>query len=251
GGGLKEKPEPHRGVATPDAALATPATPSNRYITARSLPDKAIDLVDEAASRLRMQIDSKPEALDELDRRIMQMKIEREALKKESDAASRDRLKTLEHDLVELEEKAGVLTAKWQEEKKSVSDVQSIKEQLARARADVEVAQRKGDFAKAGELSYGVIPNLEKQLKAIEDKESSNLANEAVTPEQIAAVVSRWTGIPVDKMLEGEREKLLHMEQSLEQRVVGQDEAVRAVANAVRRARAGLQDPNRPIGSLP
>jgi ATP-dependent Clp protease ATP-binding subunit ClpB len=248
--GIKEKYEVHHGVRITDSAIVAAAQLSNRYITDRFLPDKAIDLMDEASSRLRMQIDSKPEALDELDRRIMQLKIEREALKKESDAASRDRLKTLEHDLAELEEKAGVLTAKWQEEKKSVSDVQSIKEQLDRARAEVEVAQRKGDFAKAGELSYGVIPGLEKQLKAIEDKESANLANEAVTPEQIAAVVSRWTGIPVDKMLEGEREKLLHMESSLENRVVGQDEAVRAIANAVRRARAGLQDPNRPIGSF-
>jgi ATP-dependent Clp protease ATP-binding subunit ClpB len=248
--GLKEKYEVHHGVRITDSAIVAAAQLSNRYITDRFLPDKAIDLMDEAASRLRMQIDSKPEALDELDRRIMQMKIEREALKRETDAASRDRLKTLEHDLAELEDKAHVLTAKWQEEKKSVQDVQSIKEQLDRARADVEVAQRKGDFAKAGELSYGVIPGLEKQLKAIEDKESANLANEAVTPEQIAAVVSRWTGIPVDKMLEGEREKLLHMEASLEKRVVGQDEAVRAIANAVRRARAGLQDPNRPIGSF-
>jgi len=248
--GIKEKYEVHHGVRITDSAIVAAAQLSNRYITDRFLPDKAIDLMDEASSRLRMQIDSKPEALDELDRRIMQLKIEREALKKEPDAASRDRLKTLEHDLAELEEKAGVLTARWQEEKKSVSDVQSIKEQLDKARAEVEVAQRKGDFAKAGELSYGVIPSLEKQLKAIEDKESANLANEAVTPEQIAAVVSRWTGIPVDKMLEGEREKLLHMEQSLENRVVGQDEAVRAIANAVRRARAGLQDPNRPIGSF-
>jgi ATP-dependent Clp protease ATP-binding subunit ClpB len=248
--GIKEKYEVHHGVRITDSAIVAAAQLSNRYITDRFLPDKAIDLMDEASSRLRMQIDSKPEALDEIDRRIMQLKIEREALKKESDAASRDRLKTLEHDLAELEEKGAVLTAKWQEEKKSVSDVQSIKEQLDKARAEVEVAQRKGDFAKAGELSYGVIPNLEKQLKAIEDKDASNLANEAVTPEQIAAVVSRWTGIPVDKMLEGEREKLLHMEESLENRVVGQDEAVRAISNAVRRARAGLQDPNRPIGSF-
>ncbi|MBS0471928.1 MAG: ATP-dependent chaperone ClpB [Proteobacteria bacterium] len=248
--GIKEKYEVHHGVRITDSAIVAAAQLSNRYITDRFLPDKAIDLMDEASSRLRMQVDSKPEELDELDRRIMQMKIEREALKKEHDAASRDRLKTLEHDLAELEEEAAILTAKWQEEKKSVADVQSIKEQLDRARAEVEVAQRKGDFAKAGELSYGVIPNLEKQLKAIEDKDSSNLANESVTPEQIAAVVSRWTGIPVDKMLEGEKEKLLHMEDALENRVVGQHEAVRAIANAVRRARAGLQDPNRPIGSF-
>jgi ATP-dependent Clp protease ATP-binding subunit ClpB len=248
--GLKEKYEVHHGVRITDSAIVAAAQLSNRYITDRFLPDKAIDLMDEAASRLRMQVDSKPEALDELDRRIMQLKIEQAALQKETDAASKDRLKTLVRDLAELEEKAATLTAKWQEEKKSVQDVQSIKEQLDKARAEVEVAQRRGDFAKAGELSYGVIPNLEKRLKAIEDKESTVLAKEAVTPEQIAAVVSRWTGIPVDKMLEGEREKLLHMEQSLEQRVVGQDEAVRAVSNAVRRARAGLQDPNRPIGSF-
>ncbi|MBV9903765.1 MAG: ATP-dependent chaperone ClpB, partial [Alphaproteobacteria bacterium] len=248
--GLKEKYEVHHGVRITDSAIVAAAQLSNRYITDRFLPDKAIDLMDEAASRLRMQVDSKPEELDELDRRIMQMKIEREALKKETDVASRDRLKTLERELAELEEQSATLTAKWQEEKKSVQDVQSIKEQLDKARAEVEVAQRKGDFAKAGELSYGVIPGLEKQLKAIEEKDSSNLANESVTPEQIAAVVSRWTGIPVDKMLEGEREKLLHMEASLENRVVGQDEAVRAISNAVRRARAGLQDPNRPIGSF-
>ncbi|MBV9418810.1 MAG: ATP-dependent chaperone ClpB, partial [Alphaproteobacteria bacterium] len=248
--GLKEKYEVHHGVRITDSAIVAAAQLSNRYITDRFLPDKAIDLMDEAASRLRMQVDSKPEELDELDRRIMQMKIEREALKKETDAASRDRLKTLERELAELEEQSATLTAKWQEEKKSVQDVQSIKEQLDKARAEVEVAQRKGDFAKAGELSYGVIPGLEKQLKAIEEKDSSNLANESVTPEQIAAVVSRWTGIPVDKMLEGEREKLLHMEDALENRVVGQSEAVRAIANAVRRARAGLQDPNRPIGSF-
>jgi ATP-dependent Clp protease ATP-binding subunit ClpB len=248
--GLKEKYEVHHGVRITDSAIVAAAQLSNRYITDRFLPDKAIDLMDEAASRLRMQIDSKPEALDELDRRIVQLKIEQAALRRETDTASKDRLHTLEHDLAELEEKANVLTAKWQEEKKSVQDVQSIKEQLDRARADVEVAQRKGDFAKAGELSYGVIPGLEKQLKAIEDKENADLANEAVTPEQIAGVVSRWTGIPVYKMLEGEKEKLLKMEEALEKHVVGQDEAVRAIANAVRRARAGLQDPNRPIGSF-
>ncbi|MEJ0025622.1 MAG: ATP-dependent chaperone ClpB [Rhizomicrobium sp.] len=248
--GLKEKYEVHHGVRITDSALVAAAQLSNRYITDRFLPDKAIDLMDEAASRLRMQVDSKPEELDELDRRIMQLKIEQAALKKETDAASKDRLKTLEHDLAELEEKANVLSAKWQEEKKSVQDVQGLKEQLDKARMEVEVAQRKGDFARAGELSYGVIPGLERQLKAIEDKETNSLAKEAVTPEQIAAVVSRWTGIPVDKMLEGEKDKLLKMEDALEQRVVGQHEAVRAIANAVRRARAGLQDPNRPIGSF-
>jgi ATP-dependent Clp protease ATP-binding subunit ClpB len=248
--GLKEKYEVHHGVRITDSAIVAAAQLSNRYITDRFLPDKAIDLMDEAASRLRMQVDSKPEALDELDRRIIQLKIEEAALKKETDKASQDRLKTLTHDLAELEEKAGVLSAKWQEEKKSVSDVQGLKEQLDRARMDVEIAQRKGDFARAGELSYGVIPDLERKLKAIEEKDSNNLAKESVTPEQIASVVSRWTGIPVDKMLEGEKDKLLKMESALESRVVGQHEAVRAIANAVRRARAGLQDPNRPIGSF-
>ncbi|HMA81978.1 MAG TPA: AAA family ATPase, partial [Candidatus Binatia bacterium] len=248
--GLKEKYEVHHGVRITDSALVAAAQLSNRYITDRFLPDKAIDLMDEAASRLRMQVDSKPEELDELDRRIIQLKIEQAALKKETDKASKDRLVTLEHDLAELEDKAAVLTAKWQEEKKSVQDVQGLKEKLDKARMDVEVAQRKGDFARAGELTYGVIPDLERKLKAIEDKEKSALVHESVTPEHIAQVVSRWTGIPVDKMLEGEREKLLKMEQALEQRVVGQHEAVRAISNAVRRARAGLQDPNRPIGSF-
>ncbi|HEV2651594.1 MAG TPA: ATP-dependent chaperone ClpB [Rhizomicrobium sp.] len=248
--GLKEKYEVHHGVRITDSAIVAAATLSNRYITDRFLPDKAIDLMDEAASRLRMQVDSKPEELDELDRRIMQLKIEQAALRKETDHASKDRLKNLEHELAELDDKAAVLTARWHDEKKSVQDVQGLKEQLDKARMEVEVAQRKGDFARAGELSYGVIPDLERKLKAIEDKDSNSLAKEAVTPEQIAGVVSRWTGIPVDKMLEGERDKLLKMEAGLEQRVVGQDEAVRAIANAVRRSRAGLQDPNRPIGSF-
>ncbi len=218
--GLKEKYEVHHGVRITDAAIVAAATLSNRYITDRFLPDKAIDLMDEAASRLRMQVDSKPENLDELDRRIVQLKIEREALKKETDKASKDRLQTLEHDLAELEEKSATLTAKWKEEKKSVSDVQSLKEQLDRARAEVEIAQRKGDFARAGELTYGQIPQLEKKIAEIDSKNQAALVNEAVTPENIAQVVSRWTGIPVDKMLEGEREKLLHMESSLENRVV-------------------------------
>ena len=248
--GLKEKYELHHGVRITDSAIVAAATLSNRYITDRFLPDKAIDLMDEAGSRLRMQIDSKPEALDELDRRIMQLKIEREALKKETDKASKDRLAALEKELGDLEDQSASLTAKWQEEKKSVADVQSLKEKLDQARSEVEVAQRKGDFARAGELTYGVIPDLERQLKAIEDKKNDSFNAEAVTEENIAQVVSRWTGIPVDKMLTGEREKLLHMEASLEKRVVGQDEAVRAIANAVRRARAGLQDPNRPIGSF-
>jgi ATP-dependent Clp protease ATP-binding subunit ClpB len=248
--GLKEKYEVHHGVRITDGAIVAAATLSNRYITDRFLPDKAIDLMDEAGSRLRMQVDSKPEALDELDRRIVQLKIEREALKKESDKASKDRLSTLEHDLAELEEQSGALTAKWQEEKKSVSDVQGLKERLDTARQEVEIAQRRGDFARAGELTYGEIPTLEKHIREIDEKNSAALVNEAVTAENIAQIVSRWTGIPVDRMLEGEREKLLHMETSLEQRVIGQDEGVRAISNAVRRARAGLQDPNRPIGSF-
>src|SRR5580692_10223249 len=248
--GLKEKYELHHGVRITDSAIVAAATLSNRYITDRFLPDKAIDLMDEAGSRLRMQIDSKPEKLDELDRRIMQLKIEREALKKETDKASRDRLTALESELADLQDESDALTAKWQEEKKSVANVQSLKEKLDAARSDVEVAQRKGDFARAGELTYGVIPDLERKLKAIEDREDDVLAAEAVTAENIAQIVSRWTGIPVDKMLEGEREKLLHMETDLEKRVVGQAEAVRAISNAVRRARAGLQDPNRPIGSF-
>jgi ATP-dependent Clp protease ATP-binding subunit ClpB len=248
--GLKEKYEVHHGVRITDGAIVAAATLSNRYITDRFLPDKAIDLMDEAGSRLRMQVDSKPEALDELDRRIVQLKIEREALKKESDKASKDRLSTLEHDLAELEEQSGALTAKWQEEKKSVSDVQGLKERLDTARQEVEIAQRRGDFARAGELTYGEIPTLEKHIREIDEKNSAALVNEAVTAENIAQIVSRWTGIPVDRMLEGEREKLLHMETSLEQRVIGQEEGVRAISNAVRRARAGLQDPNRPIGSF-
>ena len=248
--GLKEKYELHHGVRITDSAIVAAATLSNRYITDRFLPDKAIDLMDEAGSRLRMQIDSKPEKLDELDRRIMQLKIEREALKKETDKASRDRLMTLEKELAELEEQSSALTARWLEEKKSVANVQSLKEKLDAARQDVEVAQRKGDFGRAGELTYGVIPDLERKLKAIDDSKDAALSGEAVTAEHIAGVVSRWTGIPVDKMLEGQREKLLHMENDLGGRVVGQDEAVRAISNAVRRARAGLQDPNRPIGSF-
>src|SRR3954471_889049 len=248
--GLKEKYEVHHGVRITDSAIVAAAQLSNRYITDRFLPDKAIDLMDEAASRLRMQIDSKPEELDELDRRIIQLKIEREALRKEGDKASRDRLHTLEGELADLEEQSASLTARWQEEKKSVQDTQSLKEKLDAARQEVEVAQRRGNFSRAGELTYGVIPDLEKKLKSIEEKEGTALVNEAVTPENIAQVVSRWTGIPVDKMLEGERAKLLHMEKSLERRVVGQNEAVRAISNAVRRARAGLQDPNRPIGSF-
>src|SRR5690242_19149541 len=250
--GLKEKYELHHGVRISDAALVAAATLSNRYITDRFLPDKAIDLVDEAASRLRMQVDSKPEELDELDRRIMQLKIEREALKKEKDAASTDRLAKLEKELVNLEEKANALAQRWQEEKSKLASAQKIKEQLDQARIELEQAQRRGDLAKAGELAYGVIPDLEAKLKKIEKEESKSgvMAQEVVTPDLIAQVVSRWTGIRVDKMLEGEREKLLRMETQIAKRVVGQEEAVEAVAKAVRRSRAGLQDPNRPIGSF-
>jgi ATP-dependent Clp protease ATP-binding subunit ClpB len=245
--GIKEKYELHHGVRIADAALVAAATLSNRYITDRFLPDKAIDLMDEAGSRLRMQVDSKPEELDELDRRLIQLKIEREALRKEDDPASRERLGKLEHELAELEEKSDELTTKWKAEKDQLADTQKLKEQLDQARNDVELAQRKGDLARASELMYGTIPQLEKQLATHTE---GRLANDAVTEESIAAIVSRWTGVPVEKMLEGERGKLLRMEDSLRNRVVGQEAALLAVANAVRRARAGLQDPGRPIGSF-
>ena len=250
--GLKEKYELHHGVRIADAALVAAAVLSNRYIADRFLPDKAIDLVDEAASRLRMQIDSKPEALDELDRRIMQLKIEREALKKETDSASKDRLTKLEKELVNIEEEASVLTRRWHEEKAKLAGAQKLKERLDAARLELEQAQRRGDLARAGELAYGVIPELETTLKALEEAEDQGgaMAQEVVTADLIAQVVSRWTGIPVDKMLEGERDKLLRMEEAIMQRVVGQTEAVTAVSTAVRRSRAGLQDPNRPIGSF-
>ncbi len=246
--GIKEKYELHHGVRITDGALVAAASLSNRYITDRFLPDKAIDLIDEAASRLRMQVDSKPEELDELDRRVLQLKIEREALKREDDPASRDRLAKLEHELAEAEEKSNALTAAWRAEKEKLQQNQSLKERLDRARSDVEVAQRRGDLQRASELLYGVIPDLERQLARAQD--GGRLVNEAVTEEQVASVVSRWTGVPVDRMLEGERAKLLRMEDELRRRVVGQEDALRAVANAVRRARAGLQDPNRPIGSF-
>ena len=247
--GLKEKYEAHHGVRITDAAIVAAATLSHRYIADRFLPDKAIDLVDESASRLRMEVDSKPENLDELDRRIIQLKIEREALKKESDKAPRDRLEKLEDELADLEAKSEDLTSEWKVEKTRVADTQKFKEQLDHARSELEVAQRKGDLARAGELKYGVIPDLEKKIAGPEDGRR-DLVNEAVTASHIAGVVSRWTGIPVDKMLAGEREKLLAMEERLGSRVIGQEEAIVAVANAVRRARAGLQDPNRPIGSF-
>ncbi|MFG1299672.1 ATP-dependent chaperone ClpB [Xanthobacter sp. V3C-3] len=249
--GLKEKYELHHGVRITDSALVSAAVLSNRYITDRFLPDKAIDLVDEAASRLRMQVDSKPEELDNLDREIVRLRIEQEALKKETDTASKDRLKKLEKELADLEEKASVLTSKWKAEKEKLGEATTVKAKLDQARADLATAQRQGEYQKAGELTYSVIPELEKKLAEIEKAGGSGgMVEEAVTPDHIAGVVSRWTGVPVDKMLEGEREKLLRMELELAKRVVGQAEAVAAVSTAVRRARAGLQDPNRPIGSF-
>ena len=248
--GLKEKYELHHGVRISDAAIVSAAALSNRYISDRFLPDKAIDLVDEAASRLRMEIDSKPEELDELDRRILQLKIEREALRKETDAASVDRLGKLENELVGLEQQSADLTERWQSEKAQLADSQKIKEQLDQARSDLAQAQRSGDLARAGEIAYGLIPGLEEKLRAADEAGERASLEEAVTEEHIAGIVSRWTGIPVDKMLAGERDKLLAMETKLSERVIGQDDALRAVAHAVRRARAGLQDPRRPIGSF-
>jgi ATP-dependent Clp protease ATP-binding subunit ClpB len=246
--GIKEKYELHHGVRISDGALVAAATLSNRYISDRFLPDKAIDLVDEAASRLRMQVDSKPEELDELDRRLLQLKIEREALKREEDAASRDRLEKLEHELADLQERSDAMTTAWRNEKERLQGAQKLKEQLDQARIEMEGAERRGDYARASELKYGVIPQLERDISA--SQSDGRLVNEAVTEEQIASVVSRWTGVPMERMLEGERSKLLRMEDELRRRVVGQEDALRAVANAVRRARAGLQDPNRPIGSF-
>jgi ATP-dependent Clp protease ATP-binding subunit ClpB len=249
--GLKEKYEAHHKVKVTDGALVAAATLSNRYITNRFLPDKAIDLVDEAAARLRMQIDSKPEELDNLDREIVRMKIEHEALKKETDAASKDRLKRLEKDLAGLQERADAMTAKWKSEKDKLSSAAELQKQLDKAKNDLAEVIRRGDFQRAGELQYSTIPQLEGKLKDTEAQTAGVMvASEAVTADNIAQVVSRWTGIPVDRMLEGEREKLLKMEDALSKRVVGQAEAVKAVATAVRRARAGLQDPNRPIGSF-
>lgn len=248
--GLKEKYELHHGVRITDAAIVSAALLSSRYITDRFLPDKAIDLVDEAASRLRMEVDSKPEDIDELDRRIIQLKIEREALKKEKDEASQERLEKLLKELAELEEKSAALTSHWKEEKDKLSETQRLKELLDQARLELDIAHRKGDLAKAGEITYGVIPDLEQKLKERENQSQSQTLKEEVTEEDIAAIISRWTGIPVDKMLEGEREKLLSMEEHLKNRVIGQDEAVSAISHAVRRARSGLQDVNRPIGSF-
>ena len=250
--GLKEKYEQHHGVRITDSALVAAATLSNRYITDRFLPDKAIDLVDEASSRLRMQVDSKPEELDNIDREIVRLKIEQEALKKETDSASKDRLARLEKELADLEEQSAAITARWKAEKDKLGTAAELKKKLDEARTQLANAQRAGDWAKAGELSYGIIPGLEKQLSEVEAREdgAGGMMEEAVTPDHVAQVVSRWTGVPVDKMLEGEREKLLHMEEELAKRVVGQREAVEAVSTAVRRARAGLQDPNRPMGSF-
>jgi len=248
--GIKEKYELHHGVRISDAALVAAATLSHRYITDRFLPDKAIDLMDEAASRLRMEVDSKPEELDALDREIMQKQIEAEALKKEDDTASKDRLETLEKELAELMERSAEMTAQWQAERDKLASVRDLKEQLEQARADLEIAKREGDLTRAGELSYSIIPELEAKLKEAEQRETDVMVEEAVRPEQIAQVVERWTGIPTSKMLEGERDKLLKMEEEIGKRVIGQKQAVTAVANSVRRARAGLNDPNRPLGSF-
>jgi ATP-dependent Clp protease ATP-binding subunit ClpB len=249
--GLKDRYEQHHGVIITDAAIVSAATLSNRYITDRFLPDKAIDLIDEAAARLKMQVDSKPEELDNIDREIVRRRIEQEALKKEKDAGSRERLKTLEKELKDLEKRSADITSRWKSEKEKLGEAQKLKTELEQLRTELANAQRRGEYQRAGELAYGRIPELEKKLKDIESSEGkSAMVQEAVTDDMVAQVVSRWTGVPVDRMLEGEREKLLHMEESLSKRVVGQAEAVHAVSTAVRRARAGLQDPNRPIGSF-
>ncbi|MEO1787246.1 MAG: ATP-dependent chaperone ClpB [Pseudomonadota bacterium] len=252
--GLKGRYEAHHGVRVADSAIVSAATLSNRYITDRFLPDKAIDLMDEAASRLRMQVDSKPEALDEIDRRLLQLKIEAEALKKEKDDASKERLQTIEGEIAGLQTESDELTTAWAAEKQKLKGAASAKDQLARAETDLAEAQRTGDLARASELKYATIPALEKQIAEAEGRgeadDAEGLVSEVVRPEHVAGVVSKWTGIPVDKMMEGEREKLLRMEDALRNRVVGQEDALSAVSNAVRRARAGLQDPNRPIGSF-
>ncbi|MGN7160092.1 ATP-dependent chaperone ClpB [Sphingomonas sp. SAFR-052] len=248
--GLKEKYELHHGVRITDGALVSAATLSNRYITDRFLPDKAIDLMDEAASRIRMEVESKPEEIESLDRRILRMKIEREALRRESDAASIDRLDTLEEELANLEQQLSELTTRWQGERDKIASEAKLKEQLDAARVALEQAQRSGDLARMSELTYGTIPTLEKRLVEAQQDAGGAMLREEVTADDIAGVVSRWTGVPVDRMLEGEREKLLNMEDALGKRVIGQSEAVRAVATAVRRSRAGLQDPNRPLGSF-
>ena len=249
--GLKEKYEQHHGVRITDSAIVAAATLSHRYITDRFLPDKAIDLIDEAAARLKMQVDSKPEELDTIDREIVRLRIEQEALKKERDPGSRARLAALENELRDLEKKSADITSRWKSEKAKLSEAQKVKTELDQRRVELANAQRRGEYQRAGELAYGRIPELEKKLKDLEATEGrSAMVEEAVTANHVAQVVSRWTGIPVDRMLEGEKEKLLHMEEKLSARVIGQSEAVRAVSTAVRRARAGLQDPNRPIGSF-
>src|SRR6059036_3568987 len=249
--GLKDRYEQHHGVRITDSALVAAATLSNRYITDRYLPDKAIDLIDEAAARLKMQVDSKPEELDSIDREIVRLKIEQEALRKESDPGSKERLKRLEKELVALEKQSADLTARWKAEKDKLSDAQKLKTELDHLRVELANAQRKGEYQRAGELAYGRIPEIEKKLKGIEAGEGKGaMVEEAVTADHVAQVVSRWTGVPVERMLEGEKDKLLRMEQQLGKRVIGQAEAVRAVSTAVRRARAGLQDPHRPIGSF-
>lgn len=248
--GLKERYELHHGVRITDNALVAAATLSNRYIADRFLPDKAIDLIDEASARLRMQVDSKPEDIDEIDRKIIQLKIEREALKKEHDKASQDRLGKLENELRGLESESAEMTARWKAEKETLNAAQKIKEDIDKARQELDAAQRNGDYNRAGELTYGVLPGLERKLKEAESSSQNRMLNEVVTENMVAEIVSRWTGIPVDRMMAGEREKLLNMEAQLGKRVIGQDEAVKAVSNAVRRARAGLQDPHRPMGSF-
>lgn len=248
--GLKEKYELHHGIRISDGAIVAACTYSNRYISDRFLPDKAIDLMDEAASRLRMIVDSKPEDIDELDRRIIQLKIEREALKKETDQASKDRLEKLETELKELEEKSKELSKVWQQDKQSLAETRRIKAEIDKLKSDAEIAQRRGDLAVASEIMYGRIPNLEAKLDALQQTDDKASVQEQITAEDIALVVARWTGIPVEKMLEGEKSKLLKIEDSLHQRVVGQNEAIHAIGNAVRRSRAGLQDPNRPMGSF-
>lgn len=248
--GLKEKYELHHGVRISNSAIVAACTYSNRYISDRFLPDKAIDLMDEAASRLRMIVDSKPEEIDELDRRIIQLKIEREALKKETDSASKERLSKLEEELAELQEKQKDLSLLWKKDKESLDEARKLKEQLDTLRSDLEKAQRAGDLGRAGELMYGQIPQIEKKLTELQEKAPEKSMKEEVTESDIALIISRWTGIPVEKMLTGEREKLLHMEDHLHERVIGQDDAIQAISNAVRRSRAGLQDPNRPMGSF-
>jgi len=249
--GLKDRYEQHHGVRITDSAIVAAATLSNRYITDRFLPDKAIDLIDEAAARLKMQVDSKPEELDSIDREIVRFKIEQEALKKESDPGSKERLKRLDKELVALEKQSADLTSRWKSEKDKLSDAQKLKTELDHLRVELANAQRKGEYQRAGELAYGRIPEIEKKLKSIEAAEGKGaMVEEAVTADHVAQVVSRWTGVPVERMLEGEKDKLLRMEQQLGKRVIGQAEAVRAVSTAVRRARAGLQDPHRPIGSF-